>query len=134
MIVIGLLAGCTRQKPASAEHLKMAIVVAEQFGQAIVSSDFEVAHSFLTESAQRIHSAAALKAEVTDMIAYAKEPLQRAVLVKEVTMQEWPDREPDDVAWMYVSLEGVSYSEGVSLVLTSTGKGVGIRELEWGRP
>lgn len=134
LFLIGLLAACTRETPTSSEDIRTAIGLAERFGQAVVTNDFQSAHALLTNEAQQAHSPAALKADVARMIAYAKEPLNRAVVVEEVIMTDWPDKKPGDLVWVYVSLEGVSYSEGVSIVLGDTDLGIRIREIEWGRP
>ena len=54
--------------------------------------------------------------------------------MREVVMEDWPDKQPGDLAWVYVSLQGESFSEAVTVVLADTKRGARIRELEWGRP
>ena len=134
LILMAILAACTRRTPPMTEHLNAAILVAEQFGQAIVRGDFEAAHALLADETQRTYSPAALKTAVTDMIAYAEAPLQHATVMREVVMEDWPDKQPGDLAWVYVSLQGESFSEAVTVVLADTKRGARIRELEWGRP
>lgn len=114
--------------------MKQAVQIAEAFGHAIVRRDFQSAHTLLTADAQERHSEADLAAEVADMIEYADEPLTRAVVVEDVTMTDWPDKQIGDLAWVYVSLEGEGFGEAVTIVVTETASGPRIRELAWGRP
>ena len=128
-----LVTGCTRKAPAETD-MQPSLTLAEQFGQAVVRGDFESAHQLLTDEVKRTHSPVSLKAEVADMISYAKEPLKRAVVMANASMTDGPDKQSNDLAWIYVALEGDSFSEAVSVVVTKTSDGPRIRELEWGRP
>lgn len=110
------------------------IQTAERFGEAIIRGDFSAAHALLTPEAQQAHSPDKLKSAVAEMLTYAEEPLKRASVVPEATLTDWPGKRPGDVAWIYVALEGDSYSEAVSVVITDTPHGARIRALEWGRP
>lgn len=114
--------------------MKHAVQLAERFGHAIVRRDFRSAHTLLAADAQKRHSAADLEAEVDDMIEYAEEPLTKAVVLEDLTMADWPDKQIGDLGWVYVSLEGEGFGEAVTIVVTETPNGPRIRELEWGRP
>jgi hypothetical protein len=49
-------------------------------------------------------------------------------------MQEWPTKRKSDVAWVYVYIGGDVYSEAVTVVLSTEGGALKIREVEYGRP
>jgi len=108
--------------------------VAEQFGHAVAKGDFATAHALLTEEAQRIHSAEVMKQAVADMTAYADGPIQHVVVDSGFVVDDWPDKQDGDVAWVYVALTGDSFVEAASVLLATTGDGVRIRQVEWGRP
>lgn len=50
------------------------------------------------------------------------------------TMTNWPDRQPADQGWFYVSIGGDVYSEGVTVIVAMEEGQLRIREIEWGRP
>ena len=50
------------------------------------------------------------------------------------TMDSWPGKQASDLIWVYVSIGGDVYSEGLSAVLTAEGDQPRIREVEFGRP
>jgi hypothetical protein len=108
--------------------------VAEQFGHAIVRGDFEAAHAFLTEDAQKIYTPQAMRESVTLMTSYADGPLLRVRITEGAVWDEWPDKQFDDVATVYVSLEGDSFAEAATVILATTDDGLRIRDIEWGRP
>ena len=49
-------------------------------------------------------------------------------------MDNWPDKQPSDLGWVYVSIGGDVYSEGLSLVLMSENGNIWVREVQFGRP
>jgi hypothetical protein len=49
------------------------------------------------------------------------------------TLEAWPDKQPHDVGWAYVSIGGDIYSEAVTVVARENGRLV-IRQVEFGRP
>lgn len=50
------------------------------------------------------------------------------------TLTNWPDKQPADIGWAYVSIGGDVYSEAVTVVVTSEQGEAKIREVEFGRP
>jgi putative lipase involved disintegration of autophagic bodies len=51
-----------------------------------------------------------------------------------VTMETWPDKQPSDVGWAYVSIGGEVYSEAVIVVVALESDTLRIRTVEVGRP
>jgi hypothetical protein len=110
------------------------IEVAEEFGNLIAEEDYVAAHRLLTRGAQKVHSPAKLKKAVKTMTAYEPGPIREVEVMTDMLLYNWPDKEPGDLAWVYVSLVGDSFVEAVSLVLVEEADGTRIRQLEWGRP
>lgn len=108
--------------------------VSQHFGACIAHQDYEGAWQLLTQEAQRSITAEGLKAAATAMIAYAPGPFQGAEVMEEFILEDWPDKQPGDLAVVYVALTGESFSEAVNLTLVQTGFDILIRHLEWGRP
>jgi hypothetical protein len=50
------------------------------------------------------------------------------------TMEDWPDRQPSDAGWVYVSIAGDVYSEAITVVVASAQGSLRIRDTEFGRP
>ncbi|AGF53519.1 ssr5092 (plasmid) [Synechocystis sp. PCC 6803] len=48
--------------------------------------------------------------------------------------RQYPPMEPNDVVWLYVSLEGEDFVEAVSVIIEDREGKLAIRWLEWGRP
>jgi hypothetical protein len=110
------------------------IEVAEEFGKLIAEEDYVAAHHLLTRAAQKVHSPAKLKKAVKTITAYDPGPIREVEVMTDMILYDWPDKEPGDLAWVYVSLVGDSYVEAVSLVLVEEVDATRIRQLEWGRP
>jgi hypothetical protein len=108
--------------------------IARQFGEHVAAGDFEAAHALLTLDAQRLYWPELMRLAVAKMTAYAPGPIRRVEVLDEFVLHQWPAKQPDDIASVYVALEGDSFSEAVSVVLTETPDGIRIRDLEWGRP
>mgnify|MGYP001561143450 CR=1 FL=1 len=51
-----------------------------------------------------------------------------------MTMESWPDKQPSDLGWAYVSVGGDAYSEAVIVVVTREGRDLRVRSVEFGRP
>ncbi len=50
------------------------------------------------------------------------------------TLEDWPGKQPNDLAVTYVTLNGENFSEAVILTLAEHGQEIMIRHVEWGRP
>lgn len=110
------------------------IQVAEQFGHLIAKADYAGAHVFLTEEAQKIHSPNDLNTAVEGMTTYAAGPIQQVEVMSDFILEEWPDKQDEDVAIAYIALTGDGFCEAVTVTLTHEGQKIRIRQFEWGRP
>jgi hypothetical protein len=108
--------------------------VAQRFGDCIAKNDYSAACALLGEELQSSMTPETIKNAVAAMIAYAPGSIQDAQVMDEFTLEDWPGKQPGDLAVVYVALNGESFSEAVTLTLAQYGEGVLIRQLEWGRP
>ena len=77
------------------------------------------------------YTPASLEAEVEAMHTYAPGP-PAAISFDPIdgTLAEWPTKQPGDIGWAFVGIDGVGFMEGIAVVVGEDG----IREIVWGRP
>lgn len=108
--------------------------VALQFGDLIARQDYSAASRLLAPELQSSKTPDAIQAAVVTMTAYAPGPIQEAQMMEDFIIEDWPDKQPGDLAVVYVALTGESFSEAVTLTLAQYGEDILIRQLEWERP
>lgn len=108
--------------------------VAQRFGDCIAKKDFASACALLTKELPSATTPESIKNAVATMTAYAPDSIQEAQVMDDFTLEDWPGKQPGDLAVVYVALNGNSFSEAVTLTLAQYGEEVLIRHLEWGRP
>lgn len=108
--------------------------VATRFGKLIQGCDYSAACALLTQEAQLSNPPSAIKAVVEKMIAYGSSPILDSQVIEEGIVLDWPEKQPQDLAMVYVALSGESFSEAVTLTLAQEGQQTRIRQLVWGRP
>jgi NTF2-like N-terminal transpeptidase domain len=106
--------------------------VASQFASSLVKGDFSSAHSILSQSLKEQLSIAQLQERYNNMTAYSGESAE-SVEVEE-TMNEWSQKELNDVGWAYVSISGKSFSEAVTVVICEEDGKFCVCDVVWGRP
>jgi hypothetical protein len=131
LLLLGLLACQPHQEADRMEH---AIELAKRFGQAVVDEDFVAAHALLCEEEQRSTTPDSIKATINRITSYTEEPLKSVDVMDEFILDAWPGKKPDELCSVYVSLEGESYSEGVTLTVVQSGQGQCLKVHDWGRP
>jgi len=60
--------------------------------------------------------------------------IQTAQVIDDCTLEDWPGKQADDLAVVYVALNGDSVSEAATLTLAQRGEEALVRHIEWGRP
>jgi hypothetical protein len=55
-------------------------------------------------------------------------------IVVQKTLDEWPDKAPGDLRWVYVAIANDTFSEGVSVVVAQERSRLAIRSFQLGRP
>ena len=112
-----------------------ATLVAEHFARALVEGDFHGAHAKLSVGAKAHYSPLGLRARYFAMCLpmrlFGNVPKEIQTIER---MQDWPTKQHEDVAWVYVSIHGDNAGEAVTVIVTHDAAGLGIRQIEWGRP
>lgn len=106
--------------------------LALEFAGALGKGEYARAHALLTSAEQGILSASKLQSEFADMTAYGKGA--PTILEVVTTLDDWPDKQADDVRWVYVAVANDTYSEAVAVTVINDEGRLAIRNVEWGRP
>lgn len=108
--------------------------VAQRFGDCIAQKDYDAAWALLGKELHVSSTSESIKNAVTTITPYASGSIQEAQVMDDCTLEDWPGKQPDDLAVVYVALNGEDFSEAVTLTLAEDGREILIRHLEWGRP
>jgi hypothetical protein len=108
--------------------------VAQHFGEALAADNHSAAFELLTPEAQAVNTPESLKAAVAAMTAGAPGGIQQLRVIEEGIVEEWPEKQPGDVASVYVALTGVGFAEAVTVIVVQRDDHLLIRHLDWGRP
>jgi hypothetical protein len=114
--------------------VQAAIEVARQFADHIAKADYAAAHTLLTKTARQMYSPDSFQRSFEEMTEYEPGPIQKVDIDPEFTLEAWPEKQPDDVAFVYVGLFGDEYVEAVSITVAREDGDLRIRDIEWGRP
>jgi hypothetical protein len=106
--------------------------IAVRFAEALVRGDFDTTVSLLDAGARFEWTAGSLRACFVEMVDYFEVPPDSVELIE--TMTDWPDKQPDDLGWAYVAINGASQSEAVTVIVRDENGTPRIRAIEWGRP
>ncbi len=108
--------------------------VAQHFGEAIAAGNHAAAFELLTPEAQAIYTPESLKAAVATVTADAPGGIQEVQVIEEGIVEDWPAKQPGDVASVYVALTGDGFAEAVTVAIVQRNGNLLIRHLDWGRP
>jgi hypothetical protein len=112
--------------------------VAVAFASALVEGNFARAESLLVPELRKQLTQDTLRENLYAMFrGYAESEPRRIYFdekVQEFQMDEWPDKLPGDIGWVYVAIEGDDFSEAVRVIVADVEGKLLIREVEWGRP
>ncbi len=106
--------------------------VAFAFATALVSGEFEAAARLLAIELRAAWTPHTLQAAYETMTGYFQTP-PTYINVEEV-LTDWPDKQPQDIGWAYVSISGDRHSEAVAVTVSQEADKYSIRSIEWGRP
>jgi hypothetical protein len=102
------------------------------FVQALAARDYPAAHAMTAQAYRRRCTVEQLRVAFEAIVPTDWGPVEPLEVGH--TMDDWPDRQPGDLSWAYVSIGGDTYSEAVIVVITSEDGVARIREVEFGRP
>lgn len=111
------------------------VETAVAFSSALSRGEWERAHTFLAPALQNELTPARLRHEYLRL--FPDSPKGSPTIVQfneQFAMDDWPDKQPGDVGWAYVSLCGEHVIEAVTVIVTNAGGALRIRSVEWGRP
>jgi hypothetical protein len=107
-------------------------MVANQFAEALAEGNFEGAHALLSAGAKLMFPHSELQNQYRAMTGNDSGPATHVQVMQDLT--SWPDKQRDDVGWVYVAIARDTSSEAVTVVVSrERGQDV-IRSVEWGRP
>lgn len=111
----------------------LAGTVSYKFALALTNRKFEDAHQLLASPASEEWSVPNLRETYDEVIENLGAGSVKFVSIDQVTT-EWPDKQTQDIGWVYVTFACGGDSEAVvATVCIENGKHL-IRDLEWGRP
>jgi hypothetical protein len=109
--------------------------VAVAFGTALVARDFSRAREMLTPALRATLPESELEAKLVKMYrGYSDSDPSSCSFVPEGTLERWPQKQPGDLRWAYVSIEGDDFNEAVYVLVSDMAGELLIREISWGRP
>lgn len=127
-VTLALATACSRngpRQPAEADATALAFAHT-------LAGDATRAHGMLSASLQSTLTPAQLATAYKEMTGHdGGAPTTIAV---QTTLDEWPDKAPGDLRWVYVAIANDTYSEGVSVVVTQERSRLAIRSFQLGRP
>jgi len=106
--------------------------VAFRFASKLVAGKFDEAHQMLSPAAKREWPAPRLESTFREMVGYFQAPPGLVMVMN--TMEDWPDKRPNDIGWAYAAIAGEGESEAVTVVVCDDGGDHLVRSIEWGRP
>jgi hypothetical protein len=106
------------------------------FAQALVDGDFDLAATCLAPQLRADLTPARLEAELRRMCEYGDGPPTDICYMpcEDALDVNGPDKQPGDLGWAYVAIEGDGYSEAVIVTVALVDGAPLIRDVEWGRP
>jgi hypothetical protein len=115
-------------KPEDSPHGKIAF----KFASLLFNGDFDSAYQMLSKSAQAEWSSATLATTYNEMVEYFQGEVIEVQVI--TTLEDWPDKQPDDIGWAYAAIIGDGDSEAVTVVACNEDGRDVVRSIEWGRP
>ena len=106
--------------------------VALQFTKTLTDRDYSKAYSMMSTEYQNRANVDQMKAEFEAIV--PSDWGNMGPIEIGATLEDWPDKQPSDFGWVYVSIGGDVYSEGVTVVIMSENGEAKIRKVEFGRP
>lgn len=113
-------------------HMPDYASVAVNFARALTNRDFESAYAMTSSDFQRRVPLEEMRAGFEALLPAEFGDVTSVDIG--LTMDSWPDKEPSDVAWVYVSIGGDVYSEAVTVVVTMENDSLKVRDVAFGRP
>ncbi len=106
--------------------------IALEFAKLLAERQYREAYALTSQAYRQWNTAEQLQAAFESIVPLAWSVIGPIEVVQSRTT--WPGQQSSDLGWVYVSIGGDVYSEGVTLVVTSEQGVAKIRDVELGRP
>lgn len=103
-----------------------------KFTRALASREYDSAYTQTTQSYRQENSRAELQYAFEQIVPLDWGETEPIVVVE--TLKDWPDKQAADLIWIYLSIAGDVYSEGIAVVIAEEQGEPKIRQIEFGRP
>jgi hypothetical protein len=120
-LMLGLAISCSRKSDMSQAH----VILADKFARALAEGRFDDANALVADDQKKVLSAAELKKQYEEMIAYGPGQAKHVEVMQ--TLDVWPEKKKEDIGWVYVAIAGDNFSEGVTVVIKRGDSGLAIR-------
>jgi hypothetical protein len=107
-------------------------LVALEFTRSLAARDYPKAYAMTSEGYRRSNAVEQLRTAFEAIVPMDWGPIGPIQVGQ--TMTSWPAKQAGDIGWAYVSIGGNTYSEAITVVVTSENGQQRIREVEFGRP
>ena len=119
---------------SSQPTLQDAFEFAKRFAGLLIDAQYSQARGLLEESTARQWGLAELTHAWVKMVEDPSLASMMPEVIDVSPVDDFPDRSPQDVAWIYVPILTPFVNEAVSGIVVSTPAGLRLRALEFGRP
>jgi hypothetical protein len=127
-----VVTSCERVEPGLTRTSEQPDSVALRFANALANRDYAAAHALTSRDYRQRTSVEELRAAFEAVVPPDVGPLGPVEMG--LTMESWPDKQPADLKWMYVSIGGQVFSEAVVVVASGEDGEVRVRPVQFGRP
>jgi hypothetical protein len=106
--------------------------LARSFGEALARREYTEAYEMTSGQYRERVSLEQLQAGFEEIV-----PLdwgEIGPIVVQPLLDDWPGKQPSDVAWAYIGIGGDVYSEAVTVIVEDDAGELRVREVEFGRP
>ena len=132
-MVAGIVSvGCSREEPTmpsgGADYRQIAL----QFAGSLAAREYPKAYAMMSHGYRQKNTVDQLRTGFEAIVPTnwgAMGPIEVGQ-----TMTSWPEKQPSDLGWAYVSIGGEVYSEAIVVIVTSENGAAKIREVAFGRP
>jgi predicted lipoprotein len=125
------LAACSKEEPdvpPGTDYRKVAL----EFAQSLAARDYAKAHAMTSAAYRKQMTVDQLRAAFEAIVPTDWGPIGPIEVGQ--TLATWPDKQPADLGWAYVSIGGDIASEAIVVVVTAENGAARIRQVEFGRP
>ncbi len=103
-----------------------------EFARSLAARDYPKAYSMTAQAYRKRTTASQLQTAFESIVPTDWDPVGPVEVGH--TLEEWPGKQPADIGWVYLSIDGDVYSEAITVVVALENRDAKIREVEFGRP